>query len=353
MKMRCLCLLAAVVVLPAPAFAQDEEGASSDWSWYGDLQLRVDHVQDLAGRDDVERNRGRVRFGARRLFDQIEFGIALEGALGSDDNRDNRRNNDNERSDAVNLDEFYLRWNAGDETSLLFGRTAFPLSLTPMLWDADLRPIGASVSHNIATGDFDRLALTAGYFAGTHLYGDDSRIAAVQAGWFLREGAEVSGDIQIAWLDFSELEQLTRNGLARTNRRVGPVLLSDYRIIDLQAGMRTTLGGWPLALRVDVARNTGADDQNEAGRFQAVLGDKLQPMGWEYGYAVQRIQRDAAMAAFNEDDWWFHSFAKGHMLWAGYGIDEVWNAQFSIFRENRDGIGEDVDRFILELNARG
>lgn len=352
MRMHCLCLLATVVVLPAPAFAQDEEGASSDWFGYGDLQLRVDHVQDLAGRDDVERNRGRVRFGARRQFEYLEFGIALEGALGSDDNRDNRRNNDNERSDAVNLDEFYLRWSAGDDTSLLFGRTALPLSLTPMLWDADLRPIGASVSHNIATGDFDRLALTAGYFAGTHLYGDDSRIAAIQAGWFLREGADFSGDIQIAWLDFSDLEQLTLNGLARTNRRVGSVLSSDYRIVDLQAGVRTTLGGWPLALRADVARNTGADDQNDAGRFQAVLGDKLQPMGWEYGYAVQRIQRDAAMAAFNEDDWWFHSFAKGHMLWAGYGIDDVWNAQFSIFRESRDGIDEDVDRFILELNAR-
>jgi hypothetical protein len=40
------------------------------------------------------------------------------------------------------------------------------------------------------------------------------------------------------------------------------------------------------------------------------------------------------------------------MLWVGYGIDETWNTQFSMFRENRDGVSEDVDRFILELNAR-
>lgn len=353
MKTRGLLTLLMCLGFSVPVMAQDDaEDASNAWSWFGDLRLRIDHVQDLAGREDIERNRGRVRFGAHRMFGDLEFGIALEGALSSDDNDDNRRNNDNERSDAVNLDEFYLRWNLADETRLLVGRTALPLSLTPMLWDSDLRPIGASVSHDIATGDFDRLALTAGYFAGTHLYEDDSRIAALQAGWFLREGTDFGGDIQIAWLDFSDLEQLTLNGLSRTNRRTGAVLLSDYEIVDLQAGLHTTLAGWPLALRADVARNLGADDQNEAGRFSAVLGDKLQAMGWEYGYAVQRIQRDAAMAAFNEDDWWFHSFAKGHMLWVGYGIDETWNTQFSMFRENRDGVSEDVDRFILELNAR-
>jgi hypothetical protein len=336
--------------LAAPALAA-EDGAGA-WSWYGDLKLRIDHVQDLSGRDDLERNKGRLRFGTRRMFGDLEFGVALEAAIGSDDNRDNRRNNDNERSDAANLDELYVRWSPADDTSVLVGRSALPLSLTAMLWDSDLRPIGASVSHSIATGDFDRLALTAGYFAGTHLYEDDSRITAIQAGWFLREGTDFGGDIQLAWLDFDDLEQLTVQGLARTNRRVSGVLLSEYQIVDLQAGLHTTLNKWPLNLRVDVARNTGADDLNEAGRFSAALGDKLQPRGWEYGYAVQRIQRDAAMAAFNEDDWWFHSFTRGHMAWVGYGIDERWNAQFSLFRENRDGVREDIDRFMLDLNAR-
>ena len=108
--------------LSLPLLAQDDV-APSDWSWYGDLKLRVDHVQDLAGRDDVERNRSRFRFGAHRMFDDLEFGIALEGALGSDANRDNRRNNDNERSDALNLDELYLRWNLAENTSLLVGRS--------------------------------------------------------------------------------------------------------------------------------------------------------------------------------------------------------------------------------------
>lgn len=346
------CLLTLGCGMAFAVTAQDGEGDASAWSWYGDLELRVDHVQDLPGRDDIERNTSRVRFGVQRMFEQLEFGIALEGALGSDANRDNRRNNDNERSDAVNLDSLYLRWHLGEETSLLFGRSEFPIDLTPMLWDADLRPIGASVTHQFAVREFDRLALTAGYFAGTHLYDDESRIAAIQAGWHINEGAPTGGDIQLAWLDFSDLEQLTRNGLARTNRRIGSDLLSEYRIVDFQAGLHTHVADWPLALRADIARNTGADDERDAGRFTAILGDKLQPKGIEYGYVAQRIQRDAAMAAFNEDDWWFHSFAKGHMVWVGYGIDSVWSTQFSIFRENRDGHTSDVDRFILELDAR-
>lgn len=350
MKARIGWLLGAGLLFAQGAVAQQDD--AHVWSWYGDARLRGDVVHDLPGRDDLDRFRSRIRFGAHRMFDNLEFGIALEGALGSDDNRDNRRNNDNERSDAINLDSFYLRWNASDNTSVLLGRAEMPLVLTPLTWDADLRPIGISATHSIAIGDFDRLAFSAGYFAGTHLYQDESRIKAAQIGWFLREGAEVSGDVQLSWLDFSELDQLTANGLTRTNRRVGSHLLSDYRLADLQVGIKLPLMGWPLALRGDVVRNLGADDRNQGARFTAVLGDRLQPMGWEYGLALQRIQRDAVMAAFNEDDWWFHSFSNGQMLWTGYGIDETWSAQLSVFREAREGVATHVKRYILELGAR-
>lgn len=331
--------------------AQESDG-DGQWDIYGNARLRAGVVQDLVGRDDLERGRGRVRVGARRLFDSLEFGFALEGALGSDDNRDNRRNNDNERSDAGNVDELYLRWNAGEQTQVLIGRSAMPLSLSPMLWDDDLRPIGAAVSHSIPVGDFDRLQLSAGWFAGTHLYQDDSRISAVQASWFLREGAEISGDVQLAYLVFDDLEQLTAQGLARTNRRVGAALVSDYEIADLQAGLKFSVAKWPVKLRVDLARNLGAETLRDAGRVSATIGDKLQPMGWEFGYAGQRIQRDAAMAAFNDDDWWFHSFSRGHMGWIGYGIDEHISVQFAMLIENREGLADDVDRFLVDLNLR-
>ena len=335
-----------------PIATAPEPVAAQAWDYYGDLLLRAEQTRGIPARtDDLERIRSRIRFGVRREFGAVEFGVAAEGALGSDRNADNRSNNDNERSDALNLDEFYLRWRAGDDTTVLLGKTAFPIQLTPLTWDEDLRPIGLSVSHALPVGDFHRLQLTGGYFAGDHLYDDESRIAAAQLSWFWNEGAALSGDAQLAWLDFSDLQTLVDHGLGRTNRRVAGVLVSDYRLLDLQLGMRALVGESTWRARLDLLRNTGADQNNEGARFSAIYGDSRVDGGLEVGLAVQRFQRDAALAAFNSDDWWFHSFARGVMPWVAYGINDRWRVQLSGFRERRDALVEHTDRVLLDVRA--
>lgn len=88
---------------PAPARAQAEdrdplldvadEPTPSAWSLFGDALLRYDRVDHLANRPDgVERVRARARLGALWSGDTLEFGLAVEGALGSDSNDDNVRN---------------------------------------------------------------------------------------------------------------------------------------------------------------------------------------------------------------------------------------------------------------------
>jgi hypothetical protein len=57
------------------------------------------------------------------------------------------------------------------------------------------------------------------------------------------------------------------------------------------------------------------------------------------------------MAAFNADDWWFHSSARGHMPWFGYGIDDTWNLRLAGFREQRDGLDQHTERVLLDLRA--
>jgi len=105
-------------------------------------------------------------------------------------------------------------------------------------------------------------------------------------------------------------------------------------------------------LRLDLLRNVGADNLRDGARGSIVLGDRLQPHGWEFGLAAQRIQRDAAMAAFNSDDWWFHSFAHGVMPWVGYGFDATWSLRVAGFHEQRDGATVHTDRLLLDVNAR-
>ncbi len=70
---------------------------------------------------------------------------------------------------------------------------------------------------------------------------------------------------------------------------------------------------WPIDARIDVVSNLGADDANDGARASLIVGDRTKPHGWEFGAAAQRIQRDAVMAAFNSDDWWFHSAVRGQL----------------------------------------
>ncbi len=332
--------------------AFDESEESPGWSFYGDVLLRAERTADIPGRvDDLERERLRLRAGVRRDFDSFEFGAALEGTLGTDRNQDNRVNNDNERSDSVNIDELFLRWRAGESTSLLLGKTAFPIQTTPLTWDDDMRPLGISASHSIAVGELSRLSLVGGYFTGDHLYDDDSRIAAAQVGWHWNEGAEISGDVQLAWLDFSDLQTLVDRGLGRTNRRFAGVLVNDYQLLDLQVGLRATFGEALWRARVDVVRNMDADVDSDGGRLSVIYGDSRVAGGLEVGYAIQRFQRDAVVAAFTSDDWWFHSFARGYMPWVAYGINDRWSVQLSGFKETRDGIAEPTDRLLLDVRA--
>ena len=144
----------------------EETAPASRWTWFGDLLARYDHVEGLPNDRTVSRWRGRGRLGGEFVaMPQLSFGAAIELAQGSDDNADNRINNDNERSDHANIDQLWLRWQPGENTRVLLGKAAFPLELSPLTWDADLRPAGVSIDQSFALGDYSRLQLVAGGFA--------------------------------------------------------------------------------------------------------------------------------------------------------------------------------------------
>lgn len=326
------------------------------WHWFGDAMLQGNRTEDIprAVEPSFSDVFARGRFGA--TFDPIpnlEFGAAIKLAVSSSSNSEDRVRNVNERSNDAALDQFHVRWSVADGASLLLGKASFPLQLSQMLWDPDLRPIGASANVAFAVDEFDRFDVTAGYFAGDLPYGDDSRIGAFQAAYHWREGAQVSGSVALSYLDFSDLQQLVLQGLSRTNQRVAGTsnLVSDYHLLDLQFVGRMQVADMPLELRLDLVRNLGAEDQRDGARGSIVLGESRQRQGWEFGLADQRIQRDAVMAAFNSDDWWFHSWARGMMAWVAYGFNPTWSARLAAFHERRDGVSEYTDRVLLDLYA--
>ena len=337
-----------------PLFAEESEAteaADDGFDWLGDLLLRYDQVHGLANREPIDRLRARAHLGFRYTAGDWEFGAAAEVAQGSDANKDNRINNDNEKSDDANLDQLYARWSPREATAITLGKTLFPIVLTPLTWDQDLRPIGASLDHSIGIGEFDRLRLVGGYFAGDHLFGDDSRIAAAQATWFIREGAPWSGEVSIGYLDFDDLDDLARNGLGRTNRRASGRYVSDFELLDVQFALRASAWEIPVEARLDLVRNLGADNLRDGARFSTVFGRSDVAKAWEVGLAYERMQRDAVLAAFTEDDWWFHSFMRGFMPWVAYGITDNVSVRVAGFFERRDDQVEDIDRLLIDLRA--
>lgn len=333
----------------------DAQPKASPWSFFGDVMGRYDDTRDIPRpvEPDISRSFGRARVGV--LYDpipQLELGAAMKLAVASNRNNEDRSYNENERSNDIAIDQFFARWKFSDSTSLLAGKAVFPLELSPMVWDSDLRPVGASIDTSVAVNGTDRLQFTAGYFAGDLPYGDGSRIAAAQAAYRWHEGQPVNGVVIVSYLGFSDLDQLTLQGLSRSNLRVGNRLVDDFHLLDTQFVWRMRAFELPLEARVDLLRNLAADSASDGARGSIVLGDRRVPHGWELGFSAQRIQREAAMAAFNSDDWWFHSFARGVMPWVGYGFNATWSARLAEFHERRDGVPDYTDRVLLDVYAQ-
>lgn len=370
MSWRLLCLLAMCAAGSSIALAQEVEAPALDepdfegqvddfdarvsaWQPFGELLLRGDRVTGLpGGRKDLERVRLRARLGAVWNRDALSIGIAGEAAIGTGANKDSVANNDVEKVDGLSLDQFWLRWRAGDHASLQIGKSPLPLELSPMLWDNDLRPLGASVRWGGAQGDFNRWQLDAGGFEPDPLDERSARLAAMQVGWHWREGAPLSGGVLLGYLDYDDLDGLARARLGRGNALAAGRYVNDYRLLDVQLYLRATVGEKPFEARVDRVRNLDADADRDGSRASLVYGDRIGRPGWEFGWAWQRIQRDAVLAAVNADDWWFHTAARGHMPWVGYGFGSIWSLRVAAFFETRDGAGDSTERLLLDLEAR-
>jgi hypothetical protein len=358
----CAVAIGLVWVLAAPGvlaqaddpFAYDPAAdAAASSSWFASLLLRGDWARDLPlNLPDEQRGMARLRVGMQWLpGDGWELGAALEASQGSDSARVVRLAHDNHRTNDLGVDLLYARRRFGEHAMLLAGKAPLPIELTPMVWDPELRPVGVAFEHGIPTGDFDRVVLAGGAFLGDHLYGDTSRLLAAQVAWRLREGAETSGGVLLSFLGFDALDDLARSGLGRSNRLVGGRFDSDFRLLDLQFAFDTRLADAPLRARLDLVRNLGADAARDGARGSVVWGDAREAGALELGLAYQRVQRDAVLAAFNSEDWWFHSAMRGAMPWIGYGIDDTWRVQLALFLERADGRAEDTERALLDLRA--
>lgn len=320
---------------------------------YGDVQLRGDIVRDLPRvvDPDFERATARARIGIIWTVNEfIDFGAAAKVNWSTESNARTRFNLDNERADDISIDELFTRINVTENTSLLIGQSVFPLTLSPMLWDDDLRPQGVSLQHRQEIGDFSSFEFIGGVFLGNHLFGDSSRINSAQAALRFGEGTAFGYHAIVSILDFGNLGDLSRNSLRRTNSPgVGGSFAEDFNIVDIQLGTNISWKNVPIRASVDLLKNVDASDKAYGGRVDLVLGNSHDQRGVELGVAAQRIQQDAVVAPFNDDNWWFATNMRGVSGWVAYGFNDSLRAKLAVFHERLDPLPTNNNRALLDL----
>ena len=233
---------------------------------------------------------------------------------------------------------------------------ALPLRLTGLVWDEDLRPIGIALAGKRPLGTLDAMRVAAAYVAADRFPGDDGRVAATQVAWLIRDGATSGGEVVASVLDFGGLERDPEEQLQRQNSVVvvpgaGPRLAEDFTLLDLQLGGQVMVAGRPASLRLDLAFNAAGADQG-ATRLRAAWGEARGRGKLELGYSYQRIERDAVPGSFNSDDWWFHSWSRGHSGWAAIGLGEQAFFRVTGSTERRDDLDQQTRRLLIDLVIR-
>ena len=336
----------------------DEHFAARALEPYADLRSWIERVENRPGfSEDLQRTRATLRAGLRfrPMASPAEAIAGLRASLGSDRNAEARAAFDNEAPDTLEADELAgrLRSSVGDAISL--GKLRSPLALTEMVWDADLRPVGATAGISL-----DRIGVIGARLAGGWLqradWSGDAWMAAGQASISRDFGEATRTEVVGSYLEFGNLDELPSQGFARQNTTVlgpeGRRYAVDFRVLDFQAAVTSRWASLPISMRVDVARNLAADEHHDAIRTRLALGGIDMLGGFEVGWIYQRIERDAVCAAFNSDDWWFHSRTRGHLGWLAIGAGRSFGLRLTATAEQRDDLTTEVYRYRAEFLAR-
>jgi len=310
-------LALAAILTAASGSAQEPqyfEKPKSRFTFRWDALARYDRIYHLRIRPEIER--GRFEFRPEIAFevsDRFKIAARAVGSLGTDENEENARNFDNYRSNGATLERFYLEARPGAWT-IRAGSFGMPLTATEMLWDRDIQTPGAAVSWTVPAGT-STLTLTAAGFYGPQREGDRSTIGAGQAVWRGGEPERFSIEAAASYWQF-EIEDLKPH-YVRQNRFVirggQRELASDFRIVDTLVRLRFPVAGLPVSVSFDGLRNFGTQTgEKYAFEGQLAVGRLGTPGEWRAFYTYQYVERDALVGAYNTDDWWFHSWYRGH-----------------------------------------
>ena len=324
---RAALLAVAVVFAAAPSRAQEPAAVyqtqpTRAFRFAGDGLARYEWTRDIPNADGTLTNVDRYRFQARP---RVELNVGpFQAGVGGEFNYSDDENDvapdggtpaiirDNYRSSDARLDLAYGRLKLGPVTAQ-GGRFFMPIAFTEMIWDRDLRPQGGAVS--LGFGESSRLSLTGLYATGSHVFEDESVMYGGALDLSIATGVQSKLQLVGAYLQWEDLDELS-TPIRRQNTALR-LLANEYQVVDV-VGRLTTGGTVPVTLVADYCWNTAVDDQNRGLWLSAILG-ALGTSHARLEYTYAKIDRDATVAAFNSDDFFWGTGWEGHRVDLGTG----------------------------------
>jgi hypothetical protein len=190
------------------------------------------------------------------------------------------------------------------------GRFLMPIPLTEMVWDEDLRPQGGAVALQLSPKtSTTRFVLHGIYATGSHVFEDDSVMYGGGAELDVASGRDSTLQLAGSYLQFDDLDTLAIP-IRRQNTLVAGRFAYDYRVVDLVARLGRT-GQVPMELVAAYCWNTALDTGNRGLWLSVALGN-LGTSRAQAEYTYARIDKDATVAAFNTDDFFWGTGWEGH-----------------------------------------
>ncbi len=362
---RLLALVALTIAVAHPLEAQGYGQQKKSFGFAGDSVMRYEWTRDIfaPSTPDGKANESRYFIQARPRIEldlgPIELGVGGQFNYSQDDNtllpsgEPRRIIRDNFYSRKALFDLYYGKVKAGP-VEAVGGRMIMPFFLTDMLWDEDLRPLGGALSFNFEQpGGSVRFAARGLYATRSHWFSDESVMYGGTAELGIMSGQNSQLVFSGSYLAFRDLETIDPRIRRQNTRTLAGLYLFDYEIVDIQ-GRLVSAGQVPFALVVDYCWNTTLSEGNKGLWAEVTMGQLASSRArLEYTYA--KIDRDATVAAFNSDDFYWGTGYEAHRVDLGgatsrsssiHAIASWQRFKDSLIPEERD---QWVQRYRIEL----
>jgi hypothetical protein len=341
---------------PAREAATPDADTARRWKWSGDFRYRHEQLE-LTGDPTRERERiqGHVGFEARAT-DAVTVGLGI--ATGGEDPRSAMQTfTDSASRKGVGLDLAWLRWQLSDALAVAGGKMSYPFYRPALsrFHDRDVRPEGLAL--NWSRGSL--FASAYGFRMQDRATPSDTNYSGVQGGMRNQLGPGTL-TAAVSWSDLGAGQGHAPFFLGISNGNTvnaDGTLTYDFRIAGLSADYSMKLRGVPLTFYLDLARNAGAPENNEAYGVAAQIGTASDANTWELAYLYQEIQRDALFGQFVDSDFGAGlTDSRGSMWRVAYAVSPRVILNVNYFANDigiaSDAPAADYERLQLEANLR-